>query len=507
MDERPEDPDQTTERVIGPGEGVRIVGAEEAAEALERGDDQPRYSNDPSRHDRSKVSPSTQSPNSTVSAPAGLPPWTDPPTGEMPRVFAESRDDLSGAPVSGEGDEDDLDAWLGATSSSTPRWRDHPNDWDAPDYLDLLEGEGNPFAAGESIAGSVNNPGDEGSDRPGTGGQPDFFSEAYDPQPDLPAPVSPRVGVPRVSRGESTGPGRSSGYGGRSTMSPGGQGPAERVISGYASSDPKGTEPELPVRVIAGVVMAAVALILFSMGPAMAVVAAFIVLVAAAAEFYALVQKGGYQPATLVGLVATGALVLGTYWKGTMALPLVLALSVVTTLIWYLMGLTGGAPTLNAGMTVLGIGYVGVLGSFAALILRFDNGVGVLIGLIIAVVANDVGALFIGKSFGHTPLAPNISPNKTSEGLIGASVVTVIASVVIGTVLHPWDVSSALLLGLLVSVMAPLGDLCESMIKRDIGVKDAGSHIPGHGGVLDRFDALLFVLPSVYYLCLLVEVF
>lgn len=494
MDERPEDQDQTTERVMAPQEGVRIVGAEEAADALERGDGPPRLTN-------------AESGRTTSRPTAPLPPWTDPPTGEMPRVFLEGRDDQRTPGSRGSEQGDDLDAWMGATPSA-PRWRDHPNDWDEPDYLDLLEGESNPFASADTqLMGSVDEPLEPALGRSAASETPDFFSESFDPQPDLPPPALPRSQVPRVARGVTTVPPRVSGPVGGQVSSGSGSG-GERVMGGYASpeSDPGA---DLPVRVITGVAMAVVAVVLFSMGPAMAVVAALIVLVAAAAEFYSLVQRGGYQPATLVGLVATACLVLGTYWKGTMAQPLVVALTVATTLAWYLMGITRGAPTLNAGITVLGVGYVGVLGSFASLILRFDNGIGVLAGLIVAVVANDVGALFVGKRFGRIPLAPHISPNKTREGLIGGSLASIAASVmVLGVVgLHPWSVSSALLLGLVVSVMAPVGDLCESMIKRDIGVKDAGSRLPGHGGVLDRFDGLLFVLPAVYYLCLLIEVF
>jgi phosphatidate cytidylyltransferase len=176
------------------------------------------------------------------------------------------------------------------------------------------------------------------------------------------------------------------------------------------------------------------------------------------------------------------------------------------SLLWFLVGATRQPATMNAAVTVFGVAYIGLLGSFASLILRIPDGRGdgrgILIGVIVAVVANDVGALVIGRQAGRAPLAPTISPNKTIEGAIGGTVATVLVSVVVlGLIgIEPWDTGSALALGLVVAVAAPLGDLCESMIKRDLGVKDMGAVLPGHGGLLDRFDALLFCLPATYYL-------
>jgi phosphatidate cytidylyltransferase len=231
----------------------------------------------------------------------------------------------------------------------------------------------------------------------------------------------------------------------------------------------------------------------------------------AGAEMFQALRTRGYQPATLLGLVASGALVTAAYWKGETAIPLVLGLSVVFSLLWYLIGVTRQAPTMNVAVTVFGIAYVGLLGSFAALILTFpdDHGIGVLLGVVLAVAANDIGAFFVGRQAGRSPLAPDISPNKTWEGLIGGAVASVAVSwVVLGVIgIHPWDGGSALALGLVVAVVAPLGDLCESMLKRDLGVKDMGSVLPGHGGLLDRFDGLLFALPAAYYLCRLLDVF
>jgi phosphatidate cytidylyltransferase len=157
--------------------------------------------------------------------------------------------------------------------------------------------------------------------------------------------------------------------------------------------------------------------------------------------------------------------------------------------------------------TVMAFLWTGVLGSYAALLLGIDKhghtGVAFLLGAVIATAANDIGAFFVGSRMGSKPLAPEISPNKTLEGLIGGGVAAVLASLLILKFIpgvHPWDGGKAIWLGLVVAVVAPLGDLAESMIKRDLGLKDMGNLLPGHGGVLDRFDAMLFVLPATYYL-------
>ena len=129
-------------------------------------------------------------------------------------------------------------------------------------------------------------------------------------------------------------------------------------------------------------------------------------------------------------------------------------------------------------------------------------------GAIIGTATYDTAGLFIGRATGQSRLAPHISPNKTYEGLIGGMIFAVLVvtfGLGIWPGLMPWSGDSqldALLLGIVVAVMAPLGDLAQSLIKRDLGVKDMGTALPGHGGVFDRFDAMLFVLPAVYYLAL-----
>jgi len=127
--------------------------------------------------------------------------------------------------------------------------------------------------------------------------------------------------------------------------------------------------------------------------------------------------------------------------------------------------------------------------------------VALLLAAVVPTIGYDVGALFVGRSAGSRPLSA-ASPNKTIEGLAGGMFLAVVAAVVFAVVgVTPFDSwSEGLKLGLLVALVAPMGDLAESLVKRDLGIKDMGSILPGHGGLLDRFDALLFVLPAVWYL-------
>jgi phosphatidate cytidylyltransferase len=115
-------------------------------------------------------------------------------------------------------------------------------------------------------------------------------------------------------------------------------------------------------------------------------------------------------------------------------------------------------------------------------------------------VAHDVGSYAVGARLGRHRIAPGISPGKTSEGLIGGSVLTLVVAVAIVAHIHPYTLMSAILLGLVVLVFAPLGDLFESVAKRDLGIKDMGKILPAHGGIFDRIDAMLFVLPATYLL-------
>jgi phosphatidate cytidylyltransferase len=166
-------------------------------------------------------------------------------------------------------------------------------------------------------------------------------------------------------------------------------------------------------------------------------------------------------------------------------------------------------------VTTMGVVWIGLLGSFAALILRWstafgaDNNIGTdtLFLIVLGVVVNDIGALALGSSIGKTPLRQWISPGKTVEGLVGGTLLTFLVLFVVGLTdrSDTWTTGHLMILALVISVFAPLGDLTESMFKRNLDVKDFGAVVKGHGGVLDRFDAFLFVLPVAYYVTLWLE--
>ena len=289
--------------------------------------------------------------------------------------------------------------------------------------------------------------------------------------------------------------------------------PAEPVASGpdRSMTAVAAGGRDMTMAVVTGVGLGALALAAFKIGTGATVALVTVLLVLAAAEFFMALRRAGYQPAALLGVVAVGALNLAAYWRFEAAVPLVLAITVLFSLFWYLTGVDRQAPLLNVSVTLFGVLYVGLLGSFAGLMLTDPNGIGMLLAAVLCTVGYDTGGLVVGRMFGRSPLTA-FSPNKTTEGLIGGMAVSFgIAVLVVGRITpfgqDPGTLGSAFVLGVVVALAAPLGDLCESMVKRDLGLKDMGTILPGHGGLMDRFDALLFVLPATYYTARLMDLF
>jgi phosphatidate cytidylyltransferase len=392
----------------------------------------------------------------------GLPHWTDPPTGSTPAARP-----------------DDLDAWATITGSQ-PRWRNDAADFDDEPEVRYEEDE---------IDIEVVPDADDDHDFFGFEDDDDFGPD-FDLGPAEPAVVpiesrrSARAATPDPAPAAAGAPGR-----GR---------PAKAQT----------TQNEMGLRIGVGVILAATAIAAFMAGPKFTIVLVAVVLGVAVAELFSATRRAGYKPAVLLGIAATVAMPLAVYWRGLDALPLLGFLTVAFALLWYLVGAETESPLLNVGVTTFGVFYVGFLGSFAALMLKGwgDDGIGILIGAVVATVSYDIGGLVVGRTAGRAPLSA-ASPNKTVEGLFGGMIVSVLVTTVVVGQIAPWGgAGDAFILGVAAAIAAPLGDLCESMLKRDLGVKDMGSILPGHGGLLDRFDALLFVLPVTYEIARLLDV-
>jgi len=276
--------------------------------------------------------------------------------------------------------------------------------------------------------------------------------------------------------------------------------------------------------VVVGVVIAAIFVVALIVEPKIVLGIIVVVLAIAAYEYFGKVTEKGYRPAVAPGLAACVCAPLAAYWLGDSTLPLVVAFAFMAGAIGFI-GTSGveSGPLPNMAVTTMGVVWIGLLGAYAALILRFstagavsgnlilpagtDYGTDTLFMLALGVAANDIGALVVGSAVGKTALRAWISPSKTIEGLLGGALATVLALFVASKINDngSWsDLTDVLLLALVIAVMAPLGDLTESMFKRNLDIKDFGTVVQGHGGVLDRFDGFLFALPAVYYLTLVI---
>ena len=206
------------------------------------------------------------------------------------------------------------------------------------------------------------------------------------------------------------------------------------------------------------------------------------------------------RPAQPVVLAMGALLVVGAYLEGAAALSFGLLVTILAAFAWYLVDRGRTEVTRNVAATVFAVVYVPFMAAHLSLVVgRADHYVGAVIGYAALVVIYDTAAYATGATLGRRPIAPQVSPNKSWEGAIGATIVCLLAGAFLLPLWEPWTLASGLVLAAATCVVAPLGDLSESMLKRDLAVKDMGSILPGHGGMLDRIDALLFMAPVLYY--------
>jgi len=254
---------------------------------------------------------------------------------------------------------------------------------------------------------------------------------------------------------------------------------------------------DLLLRVGTGFALVAAFLLSLLWRPAITVLAlaAFVV---AAGEFYSALMHRRYKPMSIFGFVGILAAGLGAVVWGVVAIPIAFGLLATVILLYGAVSHRRMGAVSGFALTVLVAGWIGGFGAFAFPIIAAED-FQVLVLTVVAVVALvDIAAYFVGSSIGRRHFAPTISPKKTVEGLVGGTLMALLAGAAASFFVEVIDLPTGLVLGAVIAVVAPLGDLAVSVIKRSLDIKDMGSILPGHGGLLDRIDAIIAVVPAAW---------
>lgn len=274
--------------------------------------------------------------------------------------------------------------------------------------------------------------------------------------------------------------------------------PQARRPAPPAEPRPKRPRSDLVSRILVAVPAAIVAIVFVDLGGL-----AFALFIGAIGcvclhELYRML--GRWRPVPLVGFAALIGMVLGARF-GTLRTVVEVAMAAVPIL--FLAILTrpqrGGATVAIAG-TLLGIYWIGFAFAHAMLLRQLPHGNAIIIIVLVGTFLGDTAAYIGGRMFGRRLLAPEVSPKKTYEGLFCGTLIAILSVFLAGLYQDWMTQGDALLLGVAVAVLGPIGDLFESLVKRDAGTKDAGSLFGAHGGALDRLDAVIFTIVAAYYI-------
>jgi phosphatidate cytidylyltransferase len=257
---------------------------------------------------------------------------------------------------------------------------------------------------------------------------------------------------------------------------------------------------DLPVAIAVGLaLLAAVALSLFVRKEVFGAIA----VLAVGAGLWELAQafaRRGVSIPVLPLLVGDVGILLSAYVAGMEALFVAFVLTVGGIVVWRVLDGSGPRAVRDATAGVFSAAYLPLMAGFVMLMLATEDGAMRVALFILLCVANDTGGYVVGVLIGRHPLAPSVSPKKTWEGLLGSVVLASVVGVLGVHFMLDGDPAVGALLGVATVAVATLGDLGESMIKRDLELKDMGTLLPGHGGVLDRIDSMLLAAPVVYLL-------
>ena len=256
---------------------------------------------------------------------------------------------------------------------------------------------------------------------------------------------------------------------------------------------------ELGIRVATGLAFIVVFFGALYAGPPWVALFLSAVVMLAVYEFYQASRSAGFAPLSLAGLLGAAAMLFASWSSGPFGAAGVIAGLALGAALWIILA-ARPFPLANTAVTVLGAAWIALPASFALPVFRAADSGALVIGAIGLTALNDIAAYSCGRAFGSRPLAPRLSPGKTVEGFLGGAVITLLAAALVGRLgwLEPFTLASLLVLAGVVCLAAPAGDLAESGVKRSLGIKDMGSILPGHGGVLDRVDSYLFTIPAAY---------
>lgn len=217
-------------------------------------------------------------------------------------------------------------------------------------------------------------------------------------------------------------------------------------------------------------------------------------------EFYRMASNIKIQPITYLGMAWVLLFILSPHCPYPATTPFLITSAIFISLIWLLFRPRQGQHFSNWAWTMAGVLYIGWMLSHWVSLRNLETGRDLVFWAMFTTFASDTSSFFVGRTWGKRLMVPSISPGKTWEGAIGGLLASSIASLILGMIFTlPFNYWQTALLGGIISVFAQLGDLVESLLKRNTGAKDAGKLIPGHGGMLDRLDSLIFTGVVVYY--------